>query len=777
VVGSRAPEIADATQAERVDASMTPSATTVPAWRFRAAWCAIFAGGVVLRLALFSGYGLADDANYWNAYHGIYEIGGWNWSEHVPYDFRFAFWIPVVGFMNLFGVTEWSWVGFVTLCSIVNLPLTYALARQEWRRESALCAMALLAAFPLDVVTSTLFAVDIPLTTYCYGAFWLYREACRRPAHSGMRVAAALAAAVLLFLGYSAKQWGLLIGALFAIEAVRRGREALVPTAVCAGAFGTFMAAYAGWQWRSFGDPLYDVHLVGTVAAFEPHTWANQLDYYQMLFLPNAYGTFFAGWYPHALVVLAVAFAHRIRTAGTWLLYFVVAMVGLSSMPAHYENGHWVILVTHIFRYLCWISIPLCLALTGYLRELERWRHSAGAALAVALIACAVVQSVALSWPTRDAFGEQRRANALILSTFPDDVVWADIGFFGRLMSFAPDRRGLGRIREVRSETAAAQARDFAKIDEGVVVTGGGRLPWYGCPTCALSAGAFTPPPTWTLVTMYGAAELGLQRREPMRIWRVSPAVARANELLADRVDDPERLALLNELVEHEDHAVAAEVGRRLVEQRMQAEGSIAYLTGLASMRIGKPAAARRYWDRAVDGVIAPGEARALIHATIVSGTFEDREVVPGWIDRFQRRFPGEALDPSMAAARPVLADVEPLLRASRYADAATRLLQIRDREGDASERRRNAQYLAALALFRAEAVDAAVREAESYRARYGDDDWALELHYREGEARVARAPRAARDAFADVVARAPGSLWAAEARKRLATLDATAAR
>jgi hypothetical protein len=748
----------------------------VPSWALRLAWWAIVTGGAALRVVLFSGYGLADDANYYNAYHGILMVGGWEWSAQVPYDFRFAFWVPVVAFMKLFGVTEWSWVGFVTLCSILNLPLTYALARQEWRREWALVAMALLAAFPLDVVTSTLFAIDIPLTTYCYTAFFLYRVACAR-SRSAARVAAALGAAVFLFLGYSAKQSGIVIGVLFAIEALRRGRHALLPTAVCAGAFATFMAAYLGWQWRAFGDPLYDVHLVRTVAAFEPHTWANQLDYYQMLFLPNAYGSFFASWYPHALVLLAVGLAHRVRAAGKWLLYFVVEMVCLSSMPAHYENGHWVLLVTHIFRYLCWISIPLCLALAGYLRELTLRRPSFGMALTALLIGSAVANSGALSWPTRDAFGEQRRANALILSTFPDDLVYADIGFFGRLMSFAPDRRGLGRIHEVRSETPTAQARDFTQITDGVVVTGGGRLPWYGCITCALSAGAFTPPPTWALVTMYGAAELGLNRHEPMRIWRVSPAVARANELLASRVDAPDRLALLRDLIEQEDDAVAEEVGRRLAEQRLQPDGSIAYLTGLACSRIGKPAAARQYWDRALGGVVAPGEVRAIIHAAIVSGTPDDRELVPGWIDRFHARFPSEPLDPAMAAARPVLDEVRPLLRASRYVDAAKRLLEIRDREGDASERRRSAHYLAAIALLRADAADAGAQEAERYRARYGDDDWALELRYREGEARLARAPRDARDAFADVVKRAPTSLWATQARQRLAALDATAAK
>lgn len=119
--------------------------------------------GLGLRVALFSGYGLGDDPNYFSAYHGNSEAG--TWSEHVPYDFRFAFWTGVVGFLKLVGITEWGWVGFVTLCSVLNMPLAYALARQEWGRGWGLLVMALLAVFPLDVMTSTLFAVDIPLAT------------------------------------------------------------------------------------------------------------------------------------------------------------------------------------------------------------------------------------------------------------------------------------------------------------------------------------------------------------------------------------------------------------------------------------------------------------------------------------------------------------------------------------------------------------------------------------------------------------------------------------
>jgi hypothetical protein len=494
-----------------------------------------------------------------------------------------------------------------------------------------------------------------------------------------------------------------------------------------------------------------------------------------MLFLPNEYGAFFAGWYPHVLVLLALAFALRVRTAGKWLLYCVLQLLCLSSVPSRYENGQWVLLVTHIFRYLCFVSIPLCLALAAYLRELVRWRPVPGLAVTALLLGWSVVQSVELSWPTRDAFGEQRRANALILSTFPDEIVWSDFGFSGRLMSFAPDRRGITRLKEIRAENPVGQARELRTITDGVVVTGGGRLPWYGCIWCALSIAAFVPPPAWTLVTMYGAAEIGPHRLEPMRIWRVSPAVARADQLLTDRLDEPSRVALLHELVLGGENELAAEVGRRLLEQRLQPAGTIAYLTGLACSRSGKAATARLYWERALGGILSPAEARQIILATIASGTPDDIDVVHAWIARFRVRFPGERLDPAMEAVPVGFAEVRSLVRDSRFAEAAARLRAIRDDERETPERRQRAHYFAARALFSAHAVDEGTREAATYRARYGDDALATELRYREGEVRLVLDRNGARRAFSDVVVQAPQSLWATQARTRLAQLDAAA--
>lgn len=755
---------------------MTAGDGTPPAvaawWNGRLAWWGIFAVGVCLRLILFSGYGLGDDPNYLSAYRGIVLSGGWDRNE--PYSNRFGIWMPVVLCMHLFGPTEIGFVGAITACSIINLVLVYALARQEWDRPTGLLAMALLAVLPLDVTSATLFANDIILATYSFSALWLYREALSTARGTAVRVAAAVGAAACLFAGFVTKPYVAFVGVMIVLESLPRLRRSWPYTLLAGGLSAALVGGYLGWQWVRFGDAMHHITISAQHAIFSPYSREVLLDYPRMLFLPNDYGSFFTGLYAHVLLLLALVFAFRIFRCGKWLAYTLVYLCGLAAMPAHKEQGHWVTLTPHIFRYLCGMAIPLVLALTAYLRELIRWRPAPGLAFTAALVVVSIVQSVQLSWPTRNAFGEQRRTNAFLLATFPDERVWSDYGFLGRLISFASDQRGVERIRGVLPEEPVRQAAELAKVTDGVVVTGGGRLPWYNCIRCALSVSAFTPPPTWTLVTMHGEEELGPHRKEPMRIWRVSPAVARADELFAQRVDDASRLALLGELIASRDYPVAAEVGRRLVEQGVAPRGSVAYMTGLACARAGKPACARAHYAKALDDVLSPGEARQIIVTTTAGGTPADLALAREWLARFRERFPNETIDAATEEALSGFAEARALLQAARYAEAAAKFRDIRARTEETAFRRKQAHYFAALALFRVPGkVDDATREADAYRRLYGEDEFAIELRYREGEARITVDPAGARRIFTDFATGAPDTLWGRESQRQLTALGA----
>lgn len=516
----------------------------------RAAFWAILLFAAAIRLALFSGYGLGDDPGYFHCYHDILRTGQWN--PERAYDWRFAFWIPVVGAMRLFGVSEWSFVAFVFAASLVNVVLVWALARQEWpERWASLVAMALIAVFPLEVLSSTLFVIDVPLAMWAFAALWLYRQACL--ARWGpVGVAATTAAGVLLFLAYSTKQWGVLVGTIFAGEALRGLRSTWRHSALCAGTFLLLVATYHGWQWWRFGDPIRDFHVVRRVAIFLPHSWDIVTDYSRMLLLRNELGSWFGGWYPHALLALGVVFMGKLREAGAWPGYFLVLLACLSAMPSHREDGRWVLLVPHIFRYLCFLSIPLCLALAAYARLLIHRRPVLGSSFLAALVVVSVLQAETLTAPTRDAFGEQRRVNALLMASFPNERFVSDWDFLHRLVNFQLGG-SLVRVERIRSEDPEGQARELVGVRDGVVISGGARLPWYGCRRCAVTLERFSPGPSWRLVTAIEGPRT-VYRREPLRIWRVSGADNRVSALLAGTPGEgTSRLDTLRSLFEAQD--------------------------------------------------------------------------------------------------------------------------------------------------------------------------------------------------------------------------------
>lgn len=732
---------------------------------FRVWWWLVFGAGAFLRILLFSGYGLGDDPNFFAAYFDIYRSG--SYLPTRAYDFRFSFWGPVVGFMRLFGVSEPGFIGFVTFCSILNLALIYRLGRQEWERGTALLAMGLLAIFPLDVLCSTLFVIDIPLSTYCFGAFWLYRESFASGRSAAACRAYAAAAAVFLFFAYLAKEWALLIGILFAVEALKERRVRQSATLVCGGGFAILMAVYACWEWIRFGDPLYRIHLVKSVAIFLPYSREIVVDYPRMMFLANDYGSFFAGFFPHLLFALAVVFAMRVRSAGKWLAFFVLLFAALALAPSDRAGGQWRVLVPHIFRYLCLISIPLCLALAAYLREVFLWKRVAGGLLTGSLVVISLFQCVALSRPTRDAFGEQRRAT-MLLRQFPDERVWSDYGFESRFANFELRGGQPNRIGWVRSEDAALRWREFLELEEGLLVSGGGRLPWYGCQRCTADLGDFKVPPTWSLVAEIPGTKTAY-RAEPLRIWKISRATLTVRQMLRDVLEWNPRLEQLKKASAENRNAVAAELGRAMLESGSGPDRETVYfLTGLACLRDGKPEAASRFFSEGLqkypDG---PRAAEFVYHLALSSSAASDFVKAEEWVRLFRKRFP------SLAVAGPLLEIESGLNRA--ISDYHQGMLQKAQRAfSSLAERadqnplvRRQARYFLALTLFRASQVEEGKKQSDLYRSAYGEDPSWVELYFREGEALAPGSPSRATVIFSDLVRRFPQSFWVEQVRLR----------
>jgi len=729
-------------------------------------WVLVFALGVGLRLALFSGYGLGDDPNFFRSYFSILRSGSYNPADH--YQMRFGLWVPVVGSMRLLGVTEAGFVGAITACSIVNLVLVYLLARQEWDRPWALLAMGLAAVYPLDVLCSTLFAPDMILATYCFTALWLYRKALGAGEGGASRMVWAAASALFLFFGFVSKPWVALVGPLFAVEAVRHVRRGWGCTLVTGGGFALLVAGYLGWQRVRFGDWLYHISVENPVSIFQPYTREILLDYPRMLFAPNMYGSYFAGYYPHALVLLAVVFVRRARAAGKWAAFFAIMLAGLAALPAHREKGQWVLLVPHIFRYLPLVSIPLCLALAAYVREGFLRHRGVGAAMTVGFVGLSIVQCVALTAPTRDAFGEQRRAIA-VLRDFPEEPVSCDDFFSFRFMSFAGSSQRARRVRVVRAEDPVRRQALFAAIKDGIVVTGGSWLPWYGCPRCTANLGAFHVPATWALIREFDGPLTGY-RAEPQRLWRVSAAAAEARALLDERPAPAAKRELLRTLVERRDDTVAAEVGEALLRDAPAAErGELVRWTGLALVHSGRWRG-ERLLEEHLATATDPAEVRDdIIQLALAAAARADFAKARGWAARLRERFPGSPPGPQLTDIESGLAEGVTMYHTGRLEDARRRFAALTEHQDPLTRRR--ARYFLALTLFRMGRLAEALEQSDAYKAVYGEDvDW-VELHYRHAEDLIVRDPAAAREILDDIVSRFPTSFWVGEARRRLDVL------
>ena len=167
--------------------------------------------GAAWRWFLFSGDGLWDDPNYFVAYYDIFS------RTYLTADVfsRFASWMPIYVAWKLFGINEYSWILPVTATSVATIPITYLIGKHVSSTSVGLMAALFFALSPFDVLTSTLFAIDVVLSFYLSLSvlFFLYGLSAQKT-RAGVWYALA---ALCLFFGYLTKMWALFIIPLFFI--------------------------------------------------------------------------------------------------------------------------------------------------------------------------------------------------------------------------------------------------------------------------------------------------------------------------------------------------------------------------------------------------------------------------------------------------------------------------------------------------------------------------------------------------------------------------------
>src|SRR5438094_666768 len=205
-------------------------------------------------------------------------------------------------------------------------------------------------------------------------------------------------------------------------------------------------------------------------------------------------------------VIVCICWAERDRLTGT-----------VGTFNVQRSEGMWVagfrnVRHAHVFVY------PIALLVTGYLVAWSARHRPSATAVAVALIAVGLWQSITTARLTHVTFGDMRHA-VQFLATLPPKPVYSD-SQLGIWLGFAGmDEKGW-TIQALVGPTPEERRETLATVKTGYLVTGGGREPYYGCTSCIPRADE-VPADRWTLLKEFpDPVPPSSLRPEPLRIWQ-----------------------------------------------------------------------------------------------------------------------------------------------------------------------------------------------------------------------------------------------------------------
>ncbi|TML11496.1 MAG: glycosyltransferase family 39 protein [Actinobacteria bacterium] len=479
----------------------------------------VLAFGVGLRLLYFSGLGLGDDVLLRLDIAALVRTGRPNISPTV---YRFSWWLPSTLIARWLGLGEAGLITPILLFDAAGIVVVYLVAKTLWDRTAGILAALLVVATPLDFAWSTMLTTDVVLSVFAALTLLFATRALEEVDPTWQR-RDWLFAAICLWLAYHAK-----LSALF-----------LLPVIVCicwaerdrlTGTVGTFIVATAVLLGGTFvvtyilsGDPLFAYHLemklqglTGVDAKGHPATLPHILLFGKWLFWPIWTGSFLFSFYPHVLVLLVLLgffFGVRPRAVPVW--WFVFMFLGM-TFNVQRSEGMWVagfrnVRHAHVFVY------PIALLVTGYLVAWSARHRPSATAVAVALIAVGLWQSITTARLTHVTFGDMRHA-VQFLATLPPKPVYSD-SQLGIWLGFAGmDEKGW-TIQALVRPTPEERRETLATVKTGYLVTGGGREPYYGCTSCIPRADE-VPADRWTLLKEFpDPVPPSSLRPEPLRIW------------------------------------------------------------------------------------------------------------------------------------------------------------------------------------------------------------------------------------------------------------------
>jgi 4-amino-4-deoxy-L-arabinose transferase-like glycosyltransferase len=483
---------------------------------------ALMAGGLILRASLWSGYGLGDDPILKAQFVAFLRDG-----RFIPDNqgYRVSWWLPTLASTRLFGLNEYALIWPVTIMSALGIGAVYAIGHQLYGRAGAVIAALLLAVHPFDVVWAGTFSSDYFCSVLSAVAMWCVLRATSHP-DVDVRRRAWIGAVIALVAAYHAKvSAAVLTVPIAAIVFMRRrdvGRELWTAVAWGAALGGLVLFVY----WALTGNPLAPLELevryqglIGEPAKFRLATWHTLEIYPRQLLQRGPSGDFVYGFYPHLLIGFVLfGWLFRLRTAPETLWWTFVLFLVL-EFNFQRANGEWVAGFRNI-RHLHGIVYPMMLAIAGYLVSMRRRWPTVTTVLIAVLVTGTLAQAVVLGGRLWPVFADRRTMAKELLEREPG-VVWGDVAMHMRweLESYPPNP--LWRYAEL-TDNATNRKPQLESITEGYLITGLGQEPFYGCPSCIVSA-AEVPPDRFELLLELPGPEDGTGphwRPERARLWR-----------------------------------------------------------------------------------------------------------------------------------------------------------------------------------------------------------------------------------------------------------------
>lgn len=502
------------------------------------AWL-LWAAASILRLLLFVGFGLGDDANElislnWYMQHGL------NLQDFMHY--RFASMLSRSFAISLFP-DEWREFAFILpvyLAAIGTHAATLFFAREVFGTRIAALTSLLFLVSPFETLCAT---ANIP--DYIHSCFGVLMVQALVLGYRRERKLWMAFAGLAFFLGLLNRMAMMLylppigFAMIWTVWRARRAHRLGLVLTLWATFYLTIAAllpilcavdyVYSGSAFRWFYFNSLGGHDVTAI-----------LDYILMvypryLFFKDDLGNSMFGLTAWPMVfgfILAlVRLARRRDNKQAWFILGCVFFLLLIEFMPHQLTLKGYYSHSRIFRYLAQ-AVPAVYVVSAYFLDFL-WPRTIGVfAWGKGVLATVVIWSALHIMPVRFALSDAAqdiRALLTFMRSSPlgkTETIHLDAWRYWIVASFMPKEFGIAWQADSYSGSEPETRRVYLEgIRSGYVVTGGAKLPWYSNPEWHLRLGGvdFAPDKRWKLVAEY-PRPLTPWRDEPMRIWKVDPS-------------------------------------------------------------------------------------------------------------------------------------------------------------------------------------------------------------------------------------------------------------